>query len=282
MTDPLLDIPTDQIDAEALPRDRATSDPEAFAELRLSILRDGLRQPIELYRCADGAARPYGLISGHRRLAAVRDLGHATIPAFLRSPASIGDALAAMVTENEMRAQITPWEKARLILTCLDSALFDTPDAAIDGLFPALSRQKRSRLRGHLRVAETFGNRLSTPERLSVARLDRLASALRAGWEDLLLNALPDSQSHTLESQWAALNPVIHEALNPPRSGSAAEPAPGTPRAPRRMLQIRRGLTVRRELTRTGWILRFSGPEARSPGLIDDVLDQVERWFGEG
>ena len=34
-----------------------------------------------------------------------------------------------------------------------------------------------------------------------------------------------------------------------------------------------------------GWILRFSGPEAKKGGLIDDVLDEVERWFqpvGEG
>ena len=28
-----------------------------------------------------------------------------------------------------------------------------------------------------------------------------------------------------------------------------------------------------------GWILRFSGPEAKKGGLIDDVLDEVERWF---
>jgi ParB family chromosome partitioning protein len=32
-------------------------------------------------------------------------------------------------------------------------------------------------------------------------------------------------------------------------------------------------------MTRTGWILRFSGPEARNGGLVDDVLDEVERLF---
>jgi hypothetical protein len=25
--------------------------------------------------------------------------------------------------------------------------------------------------------------------------------------------------------------------------------------------------------------LKFTGPEARSGGLIDDVLDHVEKWF---
>jgi ParB family chromosome partitioning protein len=32
-------------------------------------------------------------------------------------------------------------------------------------------------------------------------------------------------------------------------------------------------------MTRTGWILRFSGPEARRGGLVDVVLDEVERVF---
>jgi ParB family chromosome partitioning protein len=29
-----------------------------------------------------------------------------------------------------------------------------------------------------------------------------------------------------------------------------------------------------------GYLLRFTGPQAKSPGLIDDVLDKVEEWFG--
>jgi len=32
----------------------------------------------------------------------------------------------------------------------------------------------------------------------------------------------------------------------------------------------------------TGWLLRITGPQARSPGLIDDVLDKVEERFGMG
>jgi ParB family chromosome partitioning protein len=44
-------------------------------------------------------------------------------------------------------------------------------------------------------------------------------------------------------------------------------------------LQLKQGLTIRRERSGDGWILRFSGPEARKGGLVDDVLDHVERWF---
>jgi ParB family chromosome partitioning protein len=56
------------------------------------------------------------------------------------------------------------------------------------------------------------------------------------------------------------------------------EPTNPTTRRPRRLLKLRQGLTITREPTPSGWILRFSGPEARS-GLIDDVLDKVEEWF---
>ena len=277
-TDPLLHIALTDIHPDALPRDRLTHDPAAHDELRSSILIEGLRQPIDLFELETTPDQPlpYGLISGHRRLSVFRELERDTIPAFIRTPDSMTGLLSAMVSENEIRAQISPWEKAMLVLTCLRADHFPTPDAAIDGLFPALSRQKRSRLRGHVLAAEEFEYRFATPERLSVARLDRLAAALRAGWEDILHDAIPDRRSHTLETQWQSLVPVLAEATSPePLSG----PAPGTPGAPRRLRTLRKGLTVRRELTRTGWILRFTGPDAKSPGIIDDVLDEVERMF---
>ncbi|WP_052249589.1 ParB/RepB/Spo0J family partition protein [Tateyamaria sp. ANG-S1] len=277
MTDPLHNIPLSEIFADALPRDRATQDPEAQAELEHSILTHGLRQPIEVWQLSqpqDG--HRYGLISGHRRLAACRRLGHETIPAFLRSPRDIPDALAAMVTENEIRAQISPWEKGKLILDCLRTGLFDSEDAAIATLFGPLSRQKKARLRSITLVVEIFDGALATPERLSISRIERLASALRAGWEDLLSDTLRTSGSDTLAGQWSALEPVIHEALNPQNEDTA----PGTPTAPRRSIKFARGLQIRREVTRSGWILRFSGPEARVPGLMDDVMETIERLFG--
>ena len=43
------------------------------------------------------------------------------------------------------------------------------------------------------------------------------------------------------------------------------------------MLQLTQGLVIRREITPGGYILRFSGPEAKKGGLMDDVIDLVER-----
>jgi hypothetical protein len=54
-----------------------------------------------------------------------------------------------------------------------------------------------------------------------------------------------------------------------------------TIRRPRRLLRLHQSLTITREPTPTGWLLRFTGPQARS-GLVDDVMDKVEEWFGRG
>ena len=48
------------------------------------------------------------------------------------------------------------------------------------------------------------------------------------------------------------------------------------------MLALKQGLIIRREESPTGYLLRFSGPEARRKGLMDDVMDQIERWFQPG
>lgn len=280
MTDTIHEIPLAEINIDALPRDRSVADDRADYELMLSIFHDGQRHPIEVYAYSEQAQSdlPYGLISGYRRLAAVRALERETIPAVIRTPASVPEAVAAMVSENEIRSQISPWEKGRLILQCCAEEIFATPDAAIAALFPLASRQKAARLRGLVPVVQSFDGMLTAPEQLSARRLDQLASALRAGYEELLVDALAGyPRGASPETQWQALAPVIHEALNP----REYDPAPGTRGDPRRVRTIRNHLTIRRELTRTGWILRFSGKQAKSPGIIDDVMDYVELHFGK-
>jgi ParB family chromosome partitioning protein len=118
-------IPTDEIDPEALPRDRLAVDERPLGELINSIAVDGLRMPIEVWELPEPRETPsgpphrYGLISGFRRLAAYQRLGadepdgrFAAIPAFVRQPRSVGHAMAQMIDENETRVQISPWERA--------------------------------------------------------------------------------------------------------------------------------------------------------------------------
>jgi ParB family chromosome partitioning protein len=266
-------LPIPEIAPHALLRDRTALDPAALAQLQHSIATEGLRSPIEVWHLSTPTDQhKYGLISGLRRLTACAALGHATIPAFLRSPQSVTQALAQMVTENEIREPVTPWEKASLILNAIEEGHFDTPDTAIAALFPSLPRTTRTRIRNHVSVVEGIGPLLTTPSDLTIRQLDTLAAALQSGHEDILLATLHPVEGQSMETQWTTLRPVLSDVLR--------EPTNPTTRRPRRLLHLRQGLTITREPTPNGWLLRFTGPQARS-GLIDEVLDKVEEWFGQ-
>jgi ParB family chromosome partitioning protein len=271
--DPLHHLPLAEIAPHALLRDRTALDPDALAQLQHSIAAEGLRTPIEVWQLStpkDG--HRYGLISGLRRLTAARALGFQTIPAFLRSPQSIAQALAQMVTENEVREPVSPWEKAALVLGAVEEGHFDTPDAAVAALFPSLPRTSRTRIRNHVSVVEALGPLLTDPTQLATRQLDTLAAALQSGHEDVLAATLHPVQGQGAETQWTTLRPVLMDVLR--------EPTNPTTHRPRRLLRLRQGLTITREPTPSGWLLRFSGPQAKSPGLADDVMDKVEEWFG--
>ncbi|MCP3971253.1 MAG: ParB N-terminal domain-containing protein [Rhodobacteraceae bacterium] len=116
-------IPLTDIDPNALPRDRTVLDETALLELQSSIVGTGLRQPIEVFANSGDDCPPFGLISGLRRFTVMQRLHQATglaqyagIDAILRSPDDIAAALAQMVEENDIRADLTPWERARVAL----------------------------------------------------------------------------------------------------------------------------------------------------------------------
>jgi len=87
---------------------RHTFRPEAIAELAASIKAQGLIQPIVVNRNPDGS---YELISGERRLRAVRQLGWTEVPALVRSvrPAEL---LEMTLVENLQREDLDPIEEA--------------------------------------------------------------------------------------------------------------------------------------------------------------------------
>lgn len=267
-------LPLSEIDATALPRDRAGLDPEALAELQASIAANGLRQPIEVFKTDTG----YGLISGLRRLTAVTQLcalrgTDPVIAAFIRSPATLAEALVAMVEENDIRQNPSAWERAAIITTLRDSGDFDTLDAATRALYPHANAAKRQRLRSAAMVVEELDGLLATPEHLSERQILRLSAALRADFTPLIVATLQESSANTIESQWQALLPVMIEAEQP------QSPHPSRPNRPRRVLHPAPGVVVRREMTSDGWVLRFTGPDA-SGMRMDYVMDEVERLFG--
>ena len=270
-------IPTRLIDAEALSRDRTHLDASALSELRLSIATHGLRTPIEVYATDTG----FALISGLRRLSAYRALHtltqnpvYATIQATILTPKTTTAALTLMVEENDIRADLSPWEKGRIAVASRNEGHFPTIDAAIAALYPNADKMRRSRLRALAMLVEELDGTLTNPETLSQRQALRLAAALRAGFETVIRTALEESLTRSPESDWTLLQPILDEAEQ-----SLKDPTPYRPGRPRRVVRLRAGLTVRRELAAEGWVLRFTGPEATGM-LMETVLDEVERMVG--
>jgi ParB family chromosome partitioning protein len=284
MPDAVQPIPTEAVAEDALQRDRTAVDPQSLEELQHSIFASGLRMPIEVFPLTEpDGPRRFGLISGFRRLAAFRALagfglaGFDTIPAFVRAPADEVAALTAMVEENAIRVEVSPWEQAGLAVVATDRGLFPTIDAAIDTLYANLSRDKRRRLRDIATLAcEIQG--LARPETLSLRRLLRLAAAVARGYGPLIQHAITGSAARSPEDQWRLLQPILAECDDP--AIPDPDPARGERDRPRRIYADGRlAFRVRREWSPDGWILRFTGRDARGE-LLDRVFDEIERLLG--
>ncbi|NWF90766.1 MAG: ParB/RepB/Spo0J family partition protein [Ignavibacteriaceae bacterium] len=86
---------------------RISIEPEAFEELKRSILSNGLIQPITVRRISHSA---YQLISGERRLKACNEIGYKDIPAYIIKVDSDEAMLALALIENIQREKLNPIE----------------------------------------------------------------------------------------------------------------------------------------------------------------------------
>ncbi|MBK5927072.1 ParB N-terminal domain-containing protein, partial [Rhodobaculum claviforme] len=177
-----LRLTLDQIEDGWLVRDRLAPEGEDFAALLASLRAHGQRTAIEVSELAPGR---YGLISGWRRLTALRalhrDTGEArfaTVLAVLRRPEGAAEAYVAMVEENEIRAGLSYYERARIVARAAEAGVFPGDRAALQALFGATSRARRSKIGSFIGIYRTLDGVLrhpaAIPERLGL----RLAQAL--------------------------------------------------------------------------------------------------------
>ncbi|SHL66502.1 ParB-like nuclease domain-containing protein [Roseovarius marisflavi] len=279
----------DTIDAAWLMRDRAhpgTADEPDFSALIDSLRRNGQRNPIEV---VDMGAGRYGLISGWRRLTALRclhdetgDDRFATVLAFLRQPKSSEEAYVAMVEENEIRLGLSYYERARIAAKAVEAGVFPSSKLALQSLFATASRSKRSKIGSFLSLYRVLGDNICFPqalnERLGLALVKALEANERAGAQliEHLKSACPDSfeaeqrllsdfvntVENSTESVRAPSTPPVSEALapSPDTENSVSNPAE----------EVCPGIF----LSQKGGKLQLSGP------AVNPVFrDRLEAWL---
>lgn len=218
----VLDLPLAVVEATHLQRDRMYMDPEEMALLQASIRDRGQQMPIEVVTLSGGR---YGLVSGARRLAALtalysetRDNRFATVKALLRPFEAAPEAYLAMVEENEIRADLSFYERGRLAFEAARLGVFDTPAAAVKMLFQHAPAPKRSKILSFVALHEVLGNDLrfpeAVPEKLGLALVKAIQddAGLTARLRDLLAAESVDTASDERRVLEAVLRPEVGEA----------------------------------------------------------------------
>lgn len=153
-------LPLAQIATHHLSRDRMVLDEDDMEALALSIQDRGQQTPIEVVRLAEGA---YGLISGLRRVEALRRIGETHALAFVRQPETSQSAYQAMVEENEIRADLSFYERAQIAVAAAEQGVYASPKAAVKALFGHAPKAKRSKITKFVTICETLGPHLGFP-----------------------------------------------------------------------------------------------------------------------
>jgi len=280
----VVDLPLESIIPDHVLRDRMVVDATEMEELKSSIRAHGLRLPIEVVPLADGQ---FGLISGWRRVTALQQLqdeagGVATVRAFVRAPHEAGALYTAMVEENELRAQLTPYERGRIAVMAAREGAFGDTEAAIEAIFAAASRAKRSKIRSFAFVHEELGDMLQFPTDLSERNGLRLAYALREGYAALLRAALRGSLQSGPAYEWALLEPVVAASEAIERGGDESavnrggRPKTRFARPSGRQEALANDISMERVLHEDGYSIRLRGSRVDA-GMVDLLMDELRR-----
>ncbi|OUS06250.1 hypothetical protein A9Q96_09695 [Rhodobacterales bacterium 52_120_T64] len=275
-----LNIPLDSITVDHLSRDRMRADDDEMNELRHSILAHGLRMPIEVLELSDADGPKYGLISGWRRLAALRALDletgkpeFAQVAALVRKPKDASDAYISMVEENEIRADLSQFERGRIAVISAGQGAFASVEEAVDALFAAGSKAKRSKIRSFALIFEELGDLLAFPTHMSERAGLRLAAALKAGKGHNFRNVLANNIAESFEAEWKLLDGLLvdHESgfkvkITERRIPKSIEHG---------VIELASGITIEK-INSDGYIdIRFRGKKVDN-GLVDSLMLEIQ------
>lgn len=264
----VLDLACGDIAPDHLTRDRIPSDDEEMAALRESLRQHGQRTPIEVTPIM--GALPYGLISGWRRLNAVKalhaetnDPRFATIKALVRQPQSAADAYVSMVEENEIRVGLSHYERARVAARATQRGIFESEKKALLALFATASRAKRSRIRSFLEIYHALDGILRFPTHLPE----------RLGLD--LVEMVRDDQAESIRLALEMQNPQTPEAEMDILGKLAAKPRGRKIGAdPGHRVRILSDVSCEHSLRGETLTLRFKG-KGVTPELTDEILKAI-------
>lgn len=284
-------VDLDAIDQTYLVRDRSFVDEDEMASLKQSLHARGQQTPIEVVALGEGR---FGLISGWRRLVALQRLrtdtkgkDFTTALCVVRAPKTASDAYLAMVEENEIRAGLSFYERARIAARAAEQGAYPTARHAVKKLFANASASKRSKITSFLIIYDALDDVLAFPVVLSERVGLQLSKALEAdaGLASRIKAGLKKSPASDAATEQAVLATMLK--LEPasqaiPAGGKAASDKPATvkpctdkPNAretahdePRAKAGIR--------VTRAKGKLVLSGA-----GVTDTLMDALEAWLKE-
>ncbi|AEI96526.1 ParB/RepB/Spo0J family partition protein [Roseobacter litoralis] len=236
----VLSLPLEDIDATHLVRDRVVLDAEEMAVLKDSLRARGQQTPIEVLDLGQGR---YGLISGWRRLTALQALlqeteedRFRTINALLRTPQDVGASYLAMVEENEIRADLSFYERARIAVQAARAGVFSDIHTAVQSLFSAARAPKRSKIMAFTHLVEKLDADLrfpaAIPEKVGLALVSALQTDKRFGARLTKALRAADPQHATAERK------VLDAAL---KTRTATPPKPAEQILPGVTLEAGRG-----------------------------------------
>ncbi|WP_299378382.1 ParB N-terminal domain-containing protein [uncultured Tateyamaria sp.] len=267
----VMQLPLEAIDPAYLIRDRIEMAPDDMESLKHSLARRGQQTPIEVVDLGGGH---YGLISGARRLKALEQLQIETgearfglVQALIRSPADRADTYIAMIEENEIRADLSYYERARIAFKAVEAGAFDSPKAALQGLFAGVSFSKRSKIKTFMALVPPLDAVLRFPAQLSERQGLALAKALadfpqlEGQLRDVLAQSVPTTATEEAD--------LIEQAIKLSKAEPKKDDAPPAP-----------------VVTDVAWDIRMSSRNGRvvleGAGVTETFIKRLEATLRRG
>lgn len=214
----VIELPLQAVVEDYLIRDRIAFDREEMEGLKASLLARGQQVPVEVAELGGGR---WGLISGARRLTALRELqvqtGEArfgTVLALVRRPEAGADPYVAMVEENEVRVGLSFYERARIVMRAVEAGVYPSEKKALQDLFAAASFAKRSKVKSFIPVVAALDGALRFPARIPERLGLRLAKALETepGFGPRAVAALAAARADSAEAEMRVLAGLLRPA----------------------------------------------------------------------